>query len=105
MIEDGEEQDDDAEHHPPERDAAGAAAGGVGVGELAVLKGGEDGDERGGERDHPELAVDDQSKDDGDEHGGGEDAFHGAMERIKQCGPDFEGFAEIPAGTFVHKSA
>ncbi len=66
-----------AESHPPSGDAkAGVIDGRADGGELEVLKGGELGNESGGEGDHPELAEEDEGKDEEDEDESGKDAFH-----------------------------
>ena len=63
--------------HPPEGDAElGSVGFGTDGGELEVLVGGEFGDDGREERNHPELAEEDEREDGDDEDDGGEDSFH-----------------------------
>ena len=72
-----------AEGHPPDGDAElGAVGFGADGGQLEVLVGGQFGDDGGEERDHPELAEEDEGEDGEDEDCGGEDSFHWALDRI-----------------------
>ena len=75
--------DDEGEHgaegHPPDGDAELGSVGlGADCGQLEVFVGGELGDDGGEERDHPELAEEDEGQDGEDEHCSGKDSFHWA---------------------------
>ena len=67
----GEEEERDGGDDPPEGDGAAAGAG-----EGAELPCGEAGDDGGEDRDHPELAEEDQRCDECDEDECGENALH-----------------------------
>ena len=54
-------------------------------GELEVLVGGELGNDRGEEGDHPELAEEEEAEDGGDKDDGGEDTFHGPILRVNEA--------------------
>ncbi len=67
-----EKEQRDGGERPPKGD--GAATGG---GEAAKLQRGQTGDDGGEERDHPELAEEDQRSDDGDQDNSSKNALHG----------------------------
>jgi hypothetical protein len=68
----GEEEDHRrAKQHPPDGDLRSA-----GVGQSHVLVGGQFGDQRAGQRQHPRLSAEDEQDDDEDQKSRGEDSFH-----------------------------